>query len=72
MKWNLSNLVKTVGPGFIIASVVLGPGSITTASKIGADHGYSLLWVIVAAAIGMGMYTTMAARFGVSHDKSIL
>jgi len=72
MKGNLSNLFKTIGPGFIIASVVLGPGSITTASKIGADHGYSLLWVIVAAAIGMGMYTTMAARFGVSHDKSIL
>jgi len=72
MDWNLKKFFKVVGPGFIIASVVLGPGSITTASKIGSEYGYSLLWVIVLAAIGMVMYTTMSGRFGVSHDKSIL
>jgi manganese transport protein len=72
MSQKLINFIKTAGPGFIIASVVLGPGSITTASKIGADQGYQLLWVIVFAAIGMAMYTTMASRFGVSHEKSIL
>ncbi len=68
----LKNIFKTIGPGFIIASVVLGPGSIATSSKIGAAHGYSLLWVLVFAAIGMGIYTTMSARFGVTHDRSIL
>lgn len=72
MGWSIKSFFKIVGPGFIIASVVLGPGSITTASKIGSEYGYSLLWVIVLAAIGMIMYTTMAGRFGVSHDKSIL
>ncbi len=72
MSSNLKNILKSAGPGFIIASVVLGPGSITTASKIGSENGYQLLWVIVLAALGMAMYTTMASRFGVSHDKSIL
>lgn len=72
MSLNLKTVLKSAGPGFIIASVVLGPGSITTASKIGAEHGYQLLWVIVIAAIGMAMYTTMSTRYGVSHEKSIL
>ena len=68
----LNNLFKVIGPGFIIASVCLGPGSITTSSKIGAEYGYQMLWVIVMAVIGMAMYTSMSARFGVSHDQSIL
>ena len=72
MTSKLSNIFKGLGPGFIIAAVVLGPGSITVASKIGSVHGYALLWIIVFAAIGMGMFTSMSARFGVSHEKSIL
>ena len=64
--------LKSVGPGFIIASVVLGPGSITVASMIGSVHGYSFLWVIVLAAISMLTYTSMAVRFGVANSKSIL
>ncbi|NOY58533.1 MAG: divalent metal cation transporter [Calditrichaeota bacterium] len=72
MAFKLRDVFKAVGPGFIIAAVVLGPGSITVASKIGSVYGYQLLWVIVIAGIGMAMFTTMSARFGVSHDESIL
>lgn len=65
-------ILAAIGPGFIIASVVLGPGSITVSSKIGATHGYELLWVIVLAGLAMGMYVFMASRFGVTQDKTIL
>ena len=68
----LKNLFAVIGPGFIIASVVLGPGSITVSSKIGASYGYSLLWVIIFSGLAMGMYTFMAGRFGVTQEKSIL
>ena len=72
MSWNIKRIFKSIGPGFIIASVVLGPGSITVASRIGSQNGYAFLWVIVIAAISMAIYTSMGARFGVLHDKSIL
>ena len=72
MSWNIKKTLGVLGPGFILASVVLGPGSITTSSKIGAEHGYALMWVIVAAALAMATYTLIAARFGVSQDNSIL
>lgn len=68
----IKGLVKSLGPGFIIASVVLGPGSITVASRIGSEQGYSFLWVIVLAAISMVVYTSMAVRFGVTNNQSIL
>lgn len=68
----LKVFIKTLGPGFIIASVVLGPGSITVASRIGSEHGYAFLWVIVFAAISMVIYTSMGARYGAANEKSIL
>lgn len=68
----LKNIMRTIGPAFIMASVVLGPGSITTATKAGFAYGYQLLWVVVLAALAMAMYVYMASRFGVSQEKSIL
>ncbi|MBN1466331.1 Nramp family divalent metal transporter [candidate division KSB1 bacterium] len=68
----LKEILTAVGPGFIIASVVLGPGSITVSSQIGATQGYSLLWVIVLSGIAMGMYVYMASRVGVTQNKTIL
>ncbi|KPL12491.1 MAG: hypothetical protein AMS26_17480 [Bacteroides sp. SM23_62] len=72
MYHTIKNILKSVGPGFIIASVVLGPGSITVASRIGSEYGYAFLWVIVLATIFMITYTSMAARFGVLNSKSML
>jgi manganese transport protein len=69
---SLKKLVKSVGPGFIIASVVLGPGSITVASRIGSEYGYAFLWVIALATVFMITYTSMGARYGVINSQSIL
>ncbi len=68
----IKNILSTLGPGFIMAAVVLGPGSITTSTKIGSTLGYDLLWVIVIAAISMIVYSNMSTRFGVLHSQSIL
>ncbi len=74
MHWtkSLKFYLKSLGPGFIIASVVLGPGSITVASRIGSEHGYAFLWVILFAAVSMAIYTSMGTRFGVANNDSIL
>jgi NRAMP (natural resistance-associated macrophage protein)-like metal ion transporter len=69
---NIKNIFRSIGPGLIIASVVLGPGSITVASRIGSEYGYSFLWVIVLATVFMITYTSMSARFGVVNSDSIL
>lgn len=55
-----------------MAAVVLGPGSLTTSTKIGATLGYDFLWVILIAAISMAIYTNMSTRFAVLHSQTIL
>jgi manganese transport protein len=59
-----------IGPGLITACVVIGPGSILTSSKVGAQHGYAMNWVVVVAVFFMMVYTTLAAKLGVVADRS--
>jgi manganese transport protein len=68
----LKSIVNSLGPGIIIAAVVLGPGSITVSSQIGASYGYTFLWVLLLACIFMITYTSISARFGVTNSMSIL
>jgi len=61
-----------MGPAFVIAAVVLGPGSLTVATKMGAAYGYAMLWLPVLAAALMAVYVTLFMRFGISSSKSYL
>ncbi|HUG90117.1 MAG TPA: Nramp family divalent metal transporter [Planctomycetaceae bacterium] len=59
-----------IGPGLITACVVIGPGSILTSSRVGAEHGYGLAWVVVAAVAFMMVYTALGAKLGVVARES--
>ena len=61
---------QAIGPGLITACVVIGPGSILTSSKVGANEGYSMLWVVITACIFMMFYMQMGARLGVVSQES--
>jgi len=68
----IQQFFRRLGPGLITASVVLGPGSIIASSRAGAEAGYGLVWVIVAACILMATYTAMGARLGCALDTTPL
>ncbi|TWT47105.1 Divalent metal cation transporter MntH [Thalassoglobus neptunius] len=59
-----------IGPGLITACVVIGPGSITTSSSVGANNGYSMLWIVVVSVAFMMLYMTLGAKLGVVADRS--
>lgn len=46
-KLSFSEILKRIGPGIILTGVVIGPGNITTSAMIGANYGYSLVWLII-------------------------
>lgn len=46
-KLTFSEILKRIGPGIILTGVVIGPGNITTSAMIGANYGYSLVWLII-------------------------
>jgi len=72
MNERIKRSLKLFGPGLIIASVVLGPGSLTVATKIGASYGHSFLWIIIIAILPMLVFTSIATRYGVLHKKTLL
>lgn len=55
---------QRIGPGLITACVVIGPGSILTSSKVGANEGYSKLWIVLASVAFMLVYMTLGAKLG--------
>ncbi|OYN87598.1 manganese transporter [Parenemella sanctibonifatiensis] len=65
-------IFAAIGPAFITAALVFGPGSITTASSIGAQFGYQLLWVPVVSTILMLCFVDIGVRIGLSTDRSVL
>lgn len=67
-----TRILTLIGPAFVTAAVVLGPGSVSTASRIGGDYGYSLIWFMVPVCLFMCCYTTMGARFGAVSEESLL
>ena len=64
--------LKAIGPAIVISAVVVGPGSVTTASQMGANYGYQLLWVVVLAALAAFFYQLPALRMAISKECTIL
>lgn len=64
--------LSSLGPAIITAALVLGPGSLTVSSIIGANFGYHLIWAIALAAIFMMVFTEMSARIGMSTNQTLL
>lgn len=66
----MKRLLQSIGPAIIVAAIVLGPGSILTSSKVGAQFGTAALPVIAAATLLMIAMVALAARIGVVYDAS--
>ena len=65
-------ILKYLGPALITSALVLGPGSLTLSSKMGALSGNQLLWVLMTAVILMMVYTEMSTRIGIAADTSFI
>lgn len=69
--WLLKGL-SILGPGIVTAALVFGPSKMTITSKMGADYGFELIWVIFLAIFFMLIFTNMSARIGQYNTDSLL
>jgi manganese transport protein len=63
--------LSQVGPALVLATVVLGPGSLTLHTIAGSTYGYGLLWVPIVATLFMMVYTWLAARIGLVTGQTL-
>jgi Mn2+/Fe2+ NRAMP family transporter len=68
----LKRWLLSLGPGIITAALVFGPSKMTITSKLGAEYGFSLVWIVIVAAFFMTVFTSMSARIGVASTDSLL
>ena len=68
----LKNILAILGPGIITAALVFGPSKMTITSKMGADYGFGLLWVVVVAIFFMMVFSKMSTRIGLASDETVL
>ncbi|MBG6134283.1 NRAMP family divalent metal transporter [Longispora fulva] len=65
MRKRLWAVFAVAGPGLLAGLSDDDPAGITTYSVLGADHGYRLLWVLLASTVALIMFHNLAARLGV-------
>lgn len=61
---SLRDRLRAIGPGAIVAAAFVGPGTVTTASVIGAEYAYVLVWTIVFSIVATIVLQEMSARLG--------
>lgn len=60
-----------LGPGMITANAGNDAGGIATFSSIGAEFGYTLLWILIPITISLGIVQEMCARMGAVTGKGL-
>ena len=60
----MSKLQKYFGPSTLVTAAFIGPGTLTVCTISGANHGYSLIWVLFFAILTTVVLQEMAARLG--------
>ncbi|WKX75211.1 Nramp family divalent metal transporter [Zobellia laminariae] len=66
------NILNLIGPGFITAALVLGPGSLAIGSKIGANYEFRLLWIVPICVLFMAAFTIVSTRIGLSSKQTLI
>jgi Mn2+/Fe2+ NRAMP family transporter len=71
---SFTGYLKSFGPGIIIVLTWLGAGDVVDMGIAGANYGYSLMWVLVAALVFRYVFVSLIARYQLcnQHGEGVL
>lgn len=69
---NIRRALQLLGPGLITAALIFGPSKMTITSKLGAQYGYELLWIIAVTVFFMTVFSILSTRLGDRLERSLL
>lgn len=67
----LTERLKNIGPGALVAAGFIGPGTVTTCTVSGASAGYTLLWAMLFSTVATIIFQEMAARLGIITQQGL-
>jgi Mn2+/Fe2+ NRAMP family transporter len=71
---SFSEYLRSFGPGIVITLTWLGAGDVVDMGVAGANYGYSLMWVLVAALLFRFVFVSLIARYQLcnQHGEGVL
>ena len=69
--YSLKEKFASLGPGILIVGSFIGPGTVTSATRAGANYGFALLWCIIFSVVAVSVLQEMAARLGVVKQAGL-
>ena len=63
--------LKNVGPGLIITSAFIGPGTVTLCILSGIEYGYSLIWCVIFSILATCYLQEISSRLGIISRKGL-
>ena len=70
MNWN--KISKVLGPGLIFASMAIGVSHLVQSTRAGANYGFALLWIIIAANVFKYPFFEFAGRYANATGESLI
>lgn len=71
-KASIKEIIVRIGPGIILAGIVIGPGNITTSAMLGASYGYTLTWLWIPIAIMGSVFMLSCYRISMLTGMPII
>jgi Mn2+/Fe2+ NRAMP family transporter len=65
-------LLGILGPGLIAATAGDDAGGVATYSQVGAQYGYTLLWVLLIITVSLAIIQETCARLGAATGRGLL
>jgi len=65
-------ILKQLGPGLIISSIIVGSGELIVTPKLGAEAGFRLLWFIVLGCLVKVFVQIELGRYAVTRGRTTL
>jgi len=66
-----TRLVKTAGPGLLVAVGYMDPGNWATDIEAGSRYGYALLWVVLLSSVSAMLLQTLSLRLGLVAQRDL-
>ncbi len=71
VKYCIAQLLKFLGPAFIVSVAYVDPGNFATNISGGSTYGYTLLWVLLASNLIAVFLQINSAKLGIATGKNL-
>ena len=69
---SLATLIRKLGPGIILAGSIVGSGELIATTVLGAENGYTLLWLIVVSCVIKNIIQNELGRYAIGTGETTL